>query len=131
MKIRTGFVSNSSTSSFILLGYTIPKNNISQEELMNLVYLDEIPKGKVWNECDEDEKYDIMCELSESGICIVNYMEDGAPDDDTFVVGYRQLLDIEDEYEEEPILDIISKVEKIGKRLGRYDMKLITGVMMA
>jgi len=57
MKIRMGFVSNSSTSCFILIGHVFDKNDIDMEDLYEIAkkyslgiekgYGDGIPEGKV------------------------------------------------------------------------------------
>ena len=46
MKIRSGFVSNSSSSSFVLYGVKIPQNEISEETRLNGV--DCIENGKFY-----------------------------------------------------------------------------------
>jgi hypothetical protein len=57
MKIRNGFVSNSSTTSFIAIGFFKDKDDITEEELEEALYIEEYEKyviGKIFSYDDTD-----------------------------------------------------------------------------
>jgi hypothetical protein len=112
-----GFVSNSSTSSFCLLGYQLEPGYV--KEIFNL-------------EADEDERYDIADELisklDESNIDMV--VETGSEDDDQIYIGldltslfdkkdlqHKTLKEIKDEVKSQ--LEAISS-EPIKKKVDTF-----------
>lgn len=84
MKIRTGFISNSSTSSFIVKGYLIEKDKVDLEVLQTKIqetYPDikemiDKYKEQGW----EDEiYYETSYKLRDNGLYFTENEEDGAP----------------------------------------------------
>ena len=105
MKTRNGFVSNSSSASFVIVGWLFDRDKVTRKEIMeevlNKTRLDEFSTkvaGKNWNELDEFEQDDVFYELSNSPkyhLSILDHEEMGAPQGKT-VVG-RMLLPIDSE----------------------------------
>lgn len=96
MKMKIDFVTNSSTTSFVLIGVKVYK-----EDSLDLhTFLDTICKF------DEDPKYpgyelyehvEQVCEKLGNSMTILKDSEDGCPSDCEYVVG-RTIAETEDEY---------------------------------
>ena len=87
MKIRTGFVSNSSTSSFIVKGFIVPREKMDVQTLFDYL-LEKYPEFKEkWAKYDEDEAdYEISYDLRDKGLYITDSEEEGAPKD-SYIIG--------------------------------------------
>jgi hypothetical protein len=79
MKIRTGFVSNSSTSSFVIVGFLLPKKEWTHERVFNALYPDQ--------EFDEDSWYETF-DNDEEGRAYQDDGDGGAPKGKV-IVGYK------------------------------------------
>lgn len=141
MKIRSGFVSNSSSSSFVLLGYVLTKDDENTkfwilERFYGQDGINKIAQSsfqKNWNECDDDEKSDIYYSLEGASLSILGDTERGAPNEDVIVVGKVIEWFGNEGYEDQKNLDAmkyIDEVKEIGKKLGLEDMRIITGTAM-
>lgn len=98
MKIRTGFVSNSSSSSFVVKGYLLPKDNFDYNKMIEIMNKFEFDYGE---DLDEDTIKDIFYweftdMLSSKNIYISTNTEGGCPDDDTLMIG-ELLAEADDE----------------------------------
>ena len=98
MKIRTGFVSNSSSSSFVVKGYLLPKDNFDYNKMIKIMDKFEFDYGE---DLDEDTIKDIFYweftdMLSSEKIYIGTNTEDGCPDNDTLIIG-ELLAEADDE----------------------------------
>jgi len=142
MKIRLGFVSNSSSSSFVAIGFSFPEKenqniylnflmkviNLSQQEIKNKVskmYKDE--KYKEIEDNSEEmfklarelfyEEYDILDEYK--GIKILDDTEMGAPYGQIFL-GF-DIVEIKDGYDVKtgvvPLSEYTSKLHEIKDKL--------------
>jgi len=119
VKIRSGFVSNSSVSSFLVFGFEVDGNldyrkilrelfNCSEEELRD--------RG-----VDDDDLMDLFYDkMWESDIRIMEGTESGAPKDSVTIVGVEVAKDIEEmartkvfDFDEEK-----SKMEKLRNVMG-------------
>lgn len=98
MKIRSGFVSNSSSSSFVVKGYLLPKDNFDYNKMIEIMNKFEFDYGE---DLDEDTIKDIFYweftdMLSSEKIYIGTNTEDGCPDNDTLMIG-ELLAEVDDE----------------------------------
>lgn len=78
MKVRSGFVSNSSTSSFVLVGFEVDKTYNAEKFLddLQIEYDTEAEDEDVL----EDNINEAVCSLrKDKGICFLESSEDGAP----------------------------------------------------
>lgn len=133
MKIRSGFVSNSSSSSFVVKGYLLPKDNFDYNKMIEIMNKFEFDYGE---DLDEDTIKDIFYweftdMLSSKNIYIGTNTEDGCPDNDTLMIG--QLLaevDDEDGYFETMVLDLENSpsLEDLKEKLDiNAPIKIIVG----
>ena len=129
MKTRNGFVSNSSSSSFVLIGVALPRKGNSMEELVEKLMtkeeLDELVDGGDWDTADEDEKHDAIYE--DLPIDILDHEEQGAPRGKTLVGKCIRMSDenpVEDNF---ALADIIKDLENRG--LDTNNIRLYVGTM--
>ena len=133
MKIRNGFVSNSSSSSFVVKGYLLPKDNFDYNKMIEIMNKFEFDYGE---DLDEDTIKDIFYweftdMLSYKNIYIGTNTEDGCPDDNTLIVG-ELLAEVDDEdgYFDTMVLDLENSpsLEDLKEKLDiNAPIKIIVG----
>jgi len=92
MKIRSGFVSNSSSSSFVFVGWEFDRDSKTQKEWLEAV-LSEKRRTELaqscdkqnWSELNEDEICDIYYDIRDEEVAILDHEEQGAPVGKTLV----------------------------------------------
>jgi hypothetical protein len=121
MKIRQGFVSNSSSSNFICYGFLVPKGSITREDFaikLGHITKEELEKSKY----PEDKLMDMTYDLG-----FRDHEEQGAPRGKTIIpVEYKRF-----DEGDEAILDLqVHKVRKIAETFGLSvtDLKVIGGM---
>lgn len=127
MKIRNGFVSNSSSSSFIAKGFVLDREEYKK-------YEEEIAKAFniTWETegFDDYEIYDNRKEaLNNSELFIAENIEDGAPKDKVIIGETIEDLGEDDYYFHNHTLDcepseILNKIKSI---IGEHPVKIIVG----
>jgi hypothetical protein len=133
MKIRSGFVSNSSSSSFVVKGYLLPKDNFDYSKMIEIMDKFEFDYGE---DLDEDTIKDIFYweftdMLSCKNIYIGTNTEDGCPDDNTLMIG-ELLAEADDEggYFDTMVLDLENSpsLEDLKEKLDiNAPIKIIVG----
>ena len=126
MKIRTGFVSNSSSSSFVAIGVTFDTKELNKiiEDAFNVKE-------------DSDEWYDIIYEGLQDDVRILSGTDDGMPDEETSFLGHVIVGD-ENGYLDESIVEVGEELDSIKKEIKEKlkididvkDIKIISGTMM-
>ena len=141
MKVRSGFVSNSSTSSFVLHGFVTDQQKGNERALIEKVYgIDQLNEAsqkavkKDWADTDSDDIWDISYQLEDmTNIVIVTSTEDGTPKGKV-LIGKRTTWS-DDSYTEinEPLKDILEELRPVGERFGLKvpeDVVFVTGTRM-
>ena len=88
MKTRNGFVSNSSSSSFVVIGRMMDSADITKIGILELLYTPEeidnmMPKGyraKKWSTMDAEEKEDAYYNINRCPFAILEGDDDGMPE---------------------------------------------------
>lgn len=130
MTFRTGFVSNSSSSSFVCIGYLVDKKKYVIEDLVRKLFPEEAPNKY-------DDLYDILNGLvdNDKEISIADGGDETGVPEDKVMIGVQYLIDLEDVEEmSEPMEDIIARLKKfsnnIDKNIDLGKIQLITGGCM-
>lgn len=133
MKFRTGFVSNSSSSSFVVKGFLLPKEDFNHNKMIEIMDKFEFDYG---DNLEEDNIKDIfynyfLDELRDKKMFMSYYEEDGSPDDDTIIIG-ELLADIDSSegYIPTTVIDTepSPKLDSIKEKMGiDSPIKIIVG----
>lgn len=93
MKIRNGFVSNSSSSSFVVKGFVIPKEDINFDKLTNKIlekypqletdYMISLKEAEYFDEYEY--AYELMSNMRRLNLYVAENEEDGAPSNSVLV----------------------------------------------
>ena len=110
MKMRNGFVSNSSSSSFVVYGATIEKDELLEALLKKFpdLEVERDEDGEIFLE--ETDIYDIIWDIPDAEVQSLSLAED----DDLFMVG-RPLTEIE---ENETLAQFKSRVHSTLDKIG-------------
>ena len=104
MKIRNGFVSNSSTSSFVIIGFEFELQDL-QEIAVQLVGDEKVAEAKEQSWYDEEESLSSLIQNNTAYDIVSTYMTEGKPiigitplsiDENTITLGNIDLQEIID-----------------------------------
>lgn len=142
MKIRTGFVSNSSSSSFVVKGFILPRESIDFTALVNKLlekypqleddYMRGLKEEEDFDECDYH--WCLFSNMRKLGVFATDCEEDGAPYN-TVLIG-ELLQDTEYDFHdmvidcvvEGKLLEIKELIESISNQ--PLDCKVVVGTRM-
>ena len=129
MKIRQSFVSNSSTCSFVVLGYEIPKEQLNLKNIYEQLF-DEKP-DEILLESEGELLMDISEEFSSKGYELITNVEEGAPNDNTVLFGVGSRVE-EGDYEVLNVQEQLNNLNAMMRLLDLEggDLKMITGTQM-
>lgn len=128
MKTRLGFVSNSSSSSFVVLGFTVPKGSVSQEEVALKLGMVTEEKIKEWKYL-EDEVRELFYKRGSPYYCEESG-DGGAPKGRTLIGITIADVSNEEGLQEKEINfnEILTQAEELRIKLGiEIPLRLYTG----
>jgi len=138
MKIRRGFVSNSSSCSFVVIGYKMPKDYSFIEEIIENIYPDDWKKYKEEYFKKGDNIIDHWCDFcGDKSIVLLDDEEKGYCSNDNMIIG-KTISETNDVYIMDETVVFIKDLEKdiseIGSVLENHGIErntvLITGTKM-
>lgn len=139
MKVRSCFVSNSSTSSFVVVGFEIDEDMLDFEKVIKTLspadYEVNIENNPEWKEYDEEERYEVMHEvlMDMDDYYYCNNFECGKRKNKALIgLLIAEAYEKELSSSEESLLEILDRVLILAKKLGLSDVKpkLYTGTRM-
>ena len=143
MKRRMGFVSNSSSCSFVVVGYKVPKDISVKEKLIELFASDKFQRYKEkwcpdWDSLSLSEKDDTLYDCIDLlPFDIVDNAEEGYSSDTHMIIG-DEIATSDDEYMEENVISIdndltdndVKLLEFFVKNNIEYERIILTGTRM-
>ena len=149
MKIKRTFVTNSSTCSFVFLGFELPKDKTNYKDLIDYIFPNKRSEmEKNWKKSENQQQslpiftdYDYqeifreyICDYSENEFEVLDGIDAGALNDDSFIIGFTILTIEEYETTEMDVMELTEKINdvtNIKNKLGvKGDTKLYGSIKM-